>query len=67
MEITPLGRIPPQNIEAEQSVIGSMLIDKDAIPASTEIVKADDFYREDNREIFEAIIDLYEKGIRWIS
>ncbi len=62
MDISALGRIPPQHIEAEQSVLGSMLLDKEAIPVVTEILKSEDFYREDNREIFEAIIDLFFFG-----
>ncbi|MCX7923020.1 MAG: replicative DNA helicase [Clostridia bacterium] len=62
MDIGVLGRIPPQNIEAEQSVVGSMLLDKEVIPSITEILKSEDFYREDHREIFEAIIDLFDKA-----
>ena len=38
-ELNILGRIPPQNIEAEQSVLGSMLLDKEAIPVAAEILK----------------------------
>ena len=62
MDLNALGRIPPQNVEAEQSVLGSMLLDKDIIPTITEILKNDDFYREDHKEIFEAIMDLFEKA-----
>ncbi len=62
MDIGALGRIPPQNVEAEQSVIGSMLLDKEAIPVVTEILRGEDFYREDNREIFEAVMDLFDRG-----
>ncbi len=62
MDISALGRIPPQNLEAEQSVLGSMLLDKEAIPAVTEILKSEDFYREDHREIFEAVLDLFAKA-----
>lgn len=61
-ELNILGRIPPQNIEAEQSVLGSMLLDKEAIPAVAEILKNDDFYREDHGEIYEAIMDLFNKA-----
>lgn len=59
MDIGAIGRIPPQNIEAEKSVLGSMLLDKDAIPTVLEIVKPDDFYKESNREIFEAVVDIF--------
>ena len=62
MDIGALGRIPPQNVEAEQSVIGSMLLEKEVIPVITEILKSEDFYREDHKEIFEAIMDLFDKG-----
>ncbi len=55
-------RIPPQNVEAEQSVIGSMILDKEVIPVVTESIKSEDFYRDDHKEIFEAIFELSEKG-----
>ncbi|HOJ10884.1 MAG TPA: replicative DNA helicase [Clostridiales bacterium] len=61
-ELNLLGRIPPQNIEAEQSVLGSMLLDKEVIPVVIEILKKEDFYRDDNAEIFDAIMDLFDKG-----
>lgn len=58
----PLGSIP-HNLEAEQSVIGSMLVDKSSIVESMEILKVDDFYRESHKVIFEAILDLYKRDI----
>jgi len=57
---TPL-RSLPYNLEAEQSVIGSMLIDKTAISRVVEILKGDDFYRDSHKVIFNAIFDLYQK------
>ena len=57
-----IDRIPPQNIEAEQSVIGAMLIDKEAIAKTSEILRPEDFYRQDNRVIYEAILALYNKN-----
>ncbi len=57
-----LGRIPPHSIEAEQSVLGSLMIDRDAIPVVAELLKPLDFYRQDHKEIFEAISDLFEIG-----
>lgn len=57
----PLEKIPPQNIEAEQSVLGSLLIDKEAIVKIADIIRADDFYKEVHQKIFEAMIELYEK------
>ena len=55
-------RVPPQNIEAEQSVLGAMLIDKEAIAKVTEVLNADDFYREAHRVIFTAMLELYNKN-----
>src|SRR5579871_6480759 len=55
------GRIPPQNLEAEASLIGSILIEKDAIIKIADIVTPDDFYDDRNGIIFSAILDLYEQ------
>ena len=55
-------RVPPQNIEAEQAVLGAMLIDKEAIAKATELLSADDFYREAHRVIFSAMLELYNKN-----
>lgn len=55
-------RVPPQNIEAEQAVLGAMLIDKEAIAKATEVLLADDFYREAHRVIFSAMLELYNKN-----
>jgi len=52
----------PAKYEAEQSVLGAILLDKEVLSSVTEIISSQDFYREDHREIFEAIMDLYEKG-----
>ena len=57
-----LGRIPPHDIEAEQAIIGSMLTDKDAVIAAIEILREQDFYREDNRIIYSAILNLYNRS-----
>ena len=46
-----LGKVPPHDIEAEQAVIGSMLTDKDAVVDSIEVLKPDDFYRQENKTI----------------
>jgi replicative DNA helicase len=58
----PEDRIPPQNLEAEQSVIGSMLIDKNAIIKGVEYLKPDSFYRDAHRYIFESILELFDRG-----
>lgn len=57
-----LTKIPPHDVEAEQAVIGSMLTDKDAVIDAVEILKPDDFYRQDNKTIFEAILNLFGKS-----
>lgn len=54
-------KLPPQNLEAEQSVLGCILIDQEAITKIADILKPDDFYKSDHRKIFESILDLYEK------
>lgn len=54
-------KLPPQNQEAEQSVLGALLIDKEAITKITDIVKSEDFYTPAHERIFEAILELYEK------
>lgn len=57
-----LGKIPPQDIEAEQAVIGSMLTDQEAVNAAVETLKPEDFYREDNKIIYSALLNLYNKA-----
>ena len=57
-----LKRVPPQNLEAEQSVLGAILLDNDAINQSIEILNAEDFYRESHREIFRAMVALTERN-----
>lgn len=62
MDLSAVGMVPPHNIEAEQAVLGCMLLDSDVIPTVTELIRSSDFYREDHREICEAIIDIVEKA-----
>ena len=57
-----LGKVPPHDLEAEQAILGSMLTDKDAVTASAEVLKVEDFYREDNRMIYSAILNLYNRA-----
>jgi replicative DNA helicase len=57
-----LERIPPQNLDAEQSTLGSMLLEKEAIYKGAEILRSDDFYREAHRVIFEVVVHLANKG-----
>ena len=55
-------RTPPQDIQAEQSVLGGMLLSKDAIADVVEVVRATDFYRPAHQTIFDVVVDLYGKG-----
>lgn len=57
-----LGKIPPNDVEAEQAVLGSMLLDRDAVINAIEILKPEDFYREENKLIFSAMVALYSRA-----
>lgn len=62
MDSDSFDRIPPQAPEAEQSVLGSMLLSKDAVGDVSEILRGTDFYKPANETIFDVILDLYAKG-----
>ena len=55
-------RVPPQNLEAEQSVLGAMMLSSEAIADAVEIVHAEDFYRSANRKVFDALRQIYARG-----
>jgi len=55
-------RVPPHNIEAEQSVIGGILLDNDVLPGVLEILRGDEFYRAAHRTIFAAVMELFERN-----
>ena len=57
-----LRRSLPNSIEAEQSVIGSMLIDRDGISVASEIINSDDFYNRQLGIIFDSMVELYNEG-----
>src|SRR4030042_3292870 len=57
-----LDRLPPQNLEAEQSILGAVLIDNNALPRALEILDADDFYKLSHRKIFFAMTELFDKN-----
>lgn len=59
---TSMGRIPPHSIEAEQSVLGAMILDKTSINTAVEIIRPEDFYKQSNGEIYSAIINLFNKN-----
>jgi len=54
-------RIPPQNIEAEQSVLGALMLDKNAIIQVADLLRTDDFYRGIHHMVYEAMLELFEK------
>ncbi len=64
MSISPtsIERVPPQNQEAEQGVLGSMLLDRDAIARVVELLRSEDFYRDAHRRVFDTIVELFERG-----
>ncbi|MDQ7092488.1 replicative DNA helicase [Desulfosporosinus sp. PR] len=55
-------RVPPQNLEAEQSVLGAMMLEPESGSSVFELLQPEDFYRDSHRLIFSAIRDLFEKG-----
>ncbi len=57
-----IGKIPPHDVEAEQAILGCMLTDKDSVIAAMEVLKEEDFYREDNRAIYSAMMSLYGRA-----
>ena len=62
MENELVSKVQPNDTIAEQAVLGSMLVDKDAVIAAVEILVPEDFYREDNKEIYAAMMELYVLG-----
>jgi replicative DNA helicase len=60
--VSPIDRIPPNNLEAEMALIGSVLVDKEMMAAVSEIVRPDDFYASLHETIYRALYALYESG-----
>ena len=56
------GRVPPHDLDAEESLLGAMLLSRDAIAAALECCNTDDFYKPAHGVIFEAISRLYMRG-----
>lgn len=61
MSDNSLRKLPPQNLEAEQSLLGALLIDKDAIIKIADLISADDFYQTAHGIIYNAILELFER------
>ena len=60
--LTAVDRIPPQNLDAEQAVLGSLMVDRELMPVVTEILTPADFYLPHHATIYEAMVALYERG-----
>ena len=61
-DITKLEKIPPQNLDAEQSLLGSILLDKEALLKIADVIDIDDFYKNSHGNIYESMLELYEKN-----
>ncbi len=57
-----LDKLPPQNLDAEQSIIGAILIDNDALPKALEILDPEDFYKLSHRKIFNTMLELFDRN-----
>jgi len=57
-----LERVPPQNLDAERSVLGGVLLENRAIQKISELIQEDDFYRDAHRKLYQAMIELHERG-----
>ena len=57
-----VGRLPPQSVEAERSVLGSMLIESEAIPCALTLLHPEDFYRDAHRAIYEAMVHAFARA-----
>jgi replicative DNA helicase len=64
-----IGKAPPQNLEAEQSTLGSMMLEADALEQGLEMLAAEDFYRPAHQEIFDALLSLSNRNepVDWIT
>lgn len=62
MDEALIKRVPPHSIEAEQSVVGAMLMDRDAITTASEIICGDDFYQTAYGVIFDSVVELFNEG-----
>ena len=60
-QLSSIEKIPPQNLDAEQSTLGSMMLERSALEKGMEILKAEDFYRPSHQEVFDCLISLAER------
>lgn len=61
-DITQIEKIPPQNLEAEMSLLGSILLDKDALLKIADVIDPDDFYKNIHGDVYETMMELYNKN-----
>src|SRR6476660_10360033 len=57
-----LRKVPPQNLEAESSVLGGILLDNEAVNQVLELLRPEDFYRESHRKIFRSMIEITDRS-----
>lgn len=62
MDESLIKKVPPHSLEAEQSVVGSMIMDKDAITTASEIISSEDFYQHQYGLLFDAMVELFNEG-----
>jgi len=62
-ELTTIERLPPQNLDAEQAVLGSMLLEEDALVQAAELLDEGSFYKDAHRKLFSALIGLYKANV----
>ena len=62
MDEALIKRVPPHSIEAEQSVVGAMLMDRDAITTASEIISGEDFYQTAYGVVFDSVVELFNEG-----
>ena len=62
MEESLIKRVPPHSMEAEQSVLGAMLMDRDAITTAAELISGQDFYQSAYGVVFDAVVELFNEG-----
>lgn len=60
--LTAVDRIPPQNLDAEQAILGSLMVDRELVPVISELVLKSDFYAPHHATIYDALISLYDRG-----
>jgi DnaB-like helicase N terminal domain len=61
------GRLPPQNLEAEQSILGSIMLDKEAWDLVSDLIRAEDFYKPAHQKIFTAISSANQSANRYYN